>query len=134
MNWKRFVARTSLFTILALIGIMVFLDSCVQFRMTNKEIDQYFESKRQKGKQQFYFVGKQRINYLTVGSDSLPMVLFVHGSPGSLGDFIGFMGDDTLLSKAQLVSVDRPGFGTSNFGYAEPSLEKQAADIKPILE
>jgi pimeloyl-ACP methyl ester carboxylesterase len=39
-----------------------------------------------------------------------------------------------LLNKAQLISVDRPGFGYSNFGFAEPSLEKQAAFLKPIIE
>jgi len=33
----------------------------------------------------------------------------------------------------QMISVDRPGFGASNFGYAEPSLEKQVQDLKPIL-
>jgi pimeloyl-ACP methyl ester carboxylesterase len=134
MTWKRLLARTSLFTLIIFAGLMIFLDSCVQFRMSKKEIDQYFADKKQKGVEQFYYAGKQRINYLTVGSDSLPLVLFVHGSPGSLSAFIDFMGDEELLQHAQLVSVDRPGFGTSNFGYAEPSLEKQAAQLKAILE
>ncbi len=44
------------------------------------------------------------------------------------------MADTALLSKAQLVTVDRPGFGASNFGYAEPSLKKQSALLRPILE
>jgi pimeloyl-ACP methyl ester carboxylesterase len=134
MTWKRLLARTSLLTIAIFTGLMIFLDSCVQFRMSKKEIDQYFADKKQKGVEEFYYVGNQRINYLTVGSDSLPLVLFVHGSPGSLSAFIDFMGDDLLLSHAQLISVDRPGFGTSNFGYAEPSIEKQAAQLKPILD
>jgi pimeloyl-ACP methyl ester carboxylesterase len=42
--------------------------------------------------------------------------------------------DSTLQRSAQLVSVDRPGFGQSNFGRAEPSLEQQAKIIKPIIE
>jgi pimeloyl-ACP methyl ester carboxylesterase len=33
-----------------------------------------------------------------------------------------------------LISVDRPGFGASNFGVAEPSLAKQSEMLKPILE
>lgn len=134
MTWKRLLARTGLFTIAVFAGLVIFLDSCIQFRMSKKEIDQYFADKKQKGVEEFYFVGKQRINYLIVGSDSLPLVMFVHGSPGSLSAFIDFMGDEQLLQHAQLVSVDRPGFGTSNFGYAEPSIEKQAADLIPILE
>src|SRR5436853_881219 len=134
MNWKRLIARTSLLLGAVCAAMMISLDSCVQFRMTNKEIDHYFQDKAQKGTQEFYYVGKQRINYLTVGRDTLPLVVFVHGSPGSLSAFIDFMSDEQLLKVAHLVSVDRPGFGSSNFGYAEPSLAKQAADLKPILE
>jgi pimeloyl-ACP methyl ester carboxylesterase len=48
--------------------------------------------------------------------------------------FIDFMSDSLLLQKAMLISVDRPGFGSSNFGHAEPSLQKQAAMLKPMLE
>ncbi len=40
---------------------------------------------------------------------------------------VDFMGDTLLTSRAHLITVDRPGFGHSNFGNAEPSLEKQAA-------
>src|SRR5678816_1359529 len=97
MNWKRFLARTSIVTALLIAGLLITLDSCVQFRMSDKEIDQFFQDKRQKGSQQFYYVGKQRINYLTVGSDTLPLVFFVHGSPGSKSDFMAFLGDEELL-------------------------------------
>jgi pimeloyl-ACP methyl ester carboxylesterase len=134
MNWKRIIARSSLLSLVVLAALLVLLDSCVQFRMTNQEIDRYFEGKPHKGTQVFYYVGKQRINYLTVGSDTLPLVVFVHGSPGSLSAFIDFMDDEQLLQVAHLISVDRPGFGASNFGYAEPSIRKQAAQLMPILE
>ncbi len=74
------------------------------------------------------------INYLHVGDEDLPLVIFVHGSPGSLSAFIDFMADTALLKRAQLITVDRAGFGESNFGYSEKSLEKQAQYLKPILE
>jgi pimeloyl-ACP methyl ester carboxylesterase len=120
---------------LVAIGIVpVLLDSCLQFRMNKSEIDRYFADKAQKGTLHSFPVGARRINYLQVGNENLPLVIFVHGSPGSLSAFIHFMSDTALLRQAQLVSVDRPGFGYSNFGYAEPSLEKQAADLKPLLE
>lgn len=134
MRWKRLLKRTSLVSVLLLAGLLLFLDSCVQFRMSQSEIDNYFKNRPQKALTQSYYVGKQKINYAIVGSDSLPLVIFVHGSPGSLSAFIDFLGDSILTTRAQLVSVDRPGFGASNFGYAEPSLELQAAELKPILE
>jgi pimeloyl-ACP methyl ester carboxylesterase len=39
-----------------------------------------------------------------------------------------------LLQHAQLISVDRPGFGSSNFGNAEKKLKRQVDLIKPILD
>ncbi len=107
----------------------------MQFRMSKSEIDQFFLNKEKKGVLHEYPVGKGRvINYLHVGDENLPLVVFVHGSPGSLSAFIHFMADTALLKRAQLISVDRAGFGESNFGYAEKSLEKQAQYLKPILE
>jgi pimeloyl-ACP methyl ester carboxylesterase len=120
---------------LVFLGGVFLIDSCMQFRMNSSEIDRYFAHKRKKGTLYSYAVNSfRKINYLSVGDDDLPLVIFVHGSPGSLSAFIDFMADSVLLRHAQLISVDRPGFGYSNFGAAEPSLEKQAADLKPILE
>ncbi len=115
-------------------GFSIILDGCMQFRMSSREIDNYFSNVPNKGTLHQYRTGKRVINYLEVGNSSLPLLIFVHGSPGSLSAFIRFMKDTVLLANAQLISVDRPGFGSSNFGYAEPSLEKQAALLKPILE
>ena len=40
-----------------------------------------------------------KMNYAEIGSDSLPVAFFVHGSPGSWGGFIDFMKDTVLLKK-----------------------------------
>lgn len=134
MRWKRIVARTSIITIVCFIGLMFMMDSCMQFRMSKSEIDEFFKNKMYPANEYSYYVGRQKINYVITGNDSLPLVVFVHGSPGSLSAFIDFMDDTLLLEKTRMVSVDRPGFGASNFGYAEPSLEKQSVELKPILE
>lgn len=117
-----------------LLSPVFLIDSCMQFRMSSSEIKQYFSERGLKESEHTYKVGTRVINYVHVGQENLPLVLFVHGSPGSLSAFIHFLADTLLLEKVQLVAVDRPGFGFSNFGYAEPSLEKQAALLKPILE
>lgn len=128
-KWRRLLLPLCIFS-----GLMVFMDGCMQFRMNQSEIDAFFVNKEKKGTLQKYYVGNRVINYLKVGDTALPLVVFLHGSPGSLSAFIDFMGDTALLSKAELITVDRPGFGLSNFGYAEPSLQKQAALLRPILE
>ncbi len=128
-SWKWLIG------VLVFAGLLFLLDSCMQFRMSKTEIEAYFAKKEKKGSLHSYPVGKNRIiNYLKAGDETLPLVVFVHGSPGSLDAFIDFMADTALLKRAQLITVDRPGFGASNFGYAEPSLEKQATYLRPILE
>lgn len=134
MRWKRIVARTSVITIICFTGLLLSMDSCMQFRMSKSEVDNFFKGKMYPGIELSYFVGRQKINYIISGNDSLPLVVFVHGSPGSLSAFIDFMDDTVLLEKTQMISVDRPGFGASNFGYAEPELVKQVAELKPMLE
>src|SRR4051812_46363629 len=128
MRWKRIVARTSIITIICFAGLLILMDSCMQFRMSKTEVDNFFKGKMYPGVEYSYFVGRQKINYVVAGNESLPLVIFIHGSPGSLSAFIDFMDDTLLLEKVRMISVDRPGFGSSNFGYAEPSLEKQAAE------
>lgn len=110
------------------------LHSCLTFRMSKEEIDEYFQSNEVNGKQQQYQTGKYNIHYVQAGEETKPLVVFVHGSPGSLSAFIDFLGDTSLTNQALVITTDRPGFGYSNFGEAEPSLEKQAAALKPILE
>lgn len=128
-KWVKWVVGTVL-----IVSPLFLTDSCMQFRMSSSEIKTYFEKKDIKETENSYHIGKRVINYVHVGNENLPLVVFVHGSPGSLSAFIDFLADTTLLKKAQLISVDRPGFGSSNFGYAEPSLEKQTAMLRPILE
>ncbi len=106
----------------------------MQFRMSQSEIDTFFANKETKGTFHSYEIGKRVITYVKAGDESLPLVIFVHGSPGSLSAFIDFLADTALLKRTQLITVDRPGFGSSNFGNAEPSLQKQAAFLKPMLE
>jgi len=121
-------------TPIAIFAFMLLMDSCLQFRMSKSEIDTFFKDKEKKGTIKEYTIGKRTVNYLIAGDINKPLIVFVHGSPGSLSAFIDFMADSALLNRAQLITVDRPGFGASNFGYAEPSLKKQALLLKPMLE
>lgn len=61
------------------------------------------------------------------GDVGAPPVLFVHGSPGGWDAYERYLVDPELRARAHLISVDRPGFGRSGRGEAEPSLEVQAA-------
>lgn len=123
-----------LFVPVAIFALLLLMDSCLQFMMSKSDIDDHFKDSKNKGVLKQYTLDNRTINYLVAGDTDKPLVVFVHGSPGSLSAFIDFMSDSLLLQKAMLISVDRPGFGASNFGHAEPSLQKQAALLKPMLE
>ncbi len=106
---------------------------CFQFRMSQKEIDSYFEGYDQVPKIRQVELKDYKINYAEIGPDTAQMVVFFHGAPGSWTAFIKFMTDSDLADNFRIISVDRTGYGYSRFGVAEPSLHKQAEAYKPIL-
>jgi pimeloyl-ACP methyl ester carboxylesterase len=59
------------------------------------------------------------LHYAKTGADTLPTLFFVHGSPGSWIKFGKYLMDTDLLKKYRMISIDRPGFGYSNFGQAK---------------
>ncbi len=131
--WAKKIGKGILLTYLLLFVASRFLLSCFSFRLSPKDIDKNFTGFAQKPLQHQISTGGRTINYAEIGNDSLPTVLFVHGSPGSWSAFIDFMKDTALLQQVKMVSVDRLGFGYSHFGEGERSLEKQAACLKPIV-
>jgi pimeloyl-ACP methyl ester carboxylesterase len=109
------------------------LSSCLTFKISQKEIDKKFAGFAMKPVQHQMEVQGVKMNYAEIGSDSLPVALFVHGSPGSWGGFIDFMKDTFLLKKVKMVAVDRVGFGESDFGNGEKLLVVQSELLKPIV-
>jgi Predicted hydrolases or acyltransferases (alpha/beta hydrolase superfamily) len=68
-------------------------------------------------------------------SATLPLVVLVHGSPGSSDAFLDYLADTLLSRQFRLAALDRPGFGyTSGFGRPEPSLDAQAEALKGVVD
>lgn len=63
-----------------------------------------------------------------------PLIIFIHGAPGSSDNFHAYLADSTLNAKATLVAFDRPGYGYSDYGRAHVSLKEQAAAVGALLE
>ncbi len=81
-----------------------------------------------------YEVEGRTIHYTQSGAEGQPLVLMVHGSPGSSDAMLDYLADSSLTHRALVVTVDRPGFGYSDFGKTERSLEKQSQQLLPLLE
>lgn len=75
----------------------------------------------------------KKIHYVMVGEDSLPTLVFFHGSPGAWSAFIDYMKNPELLKHYRMVGIDRPGFGYSDYGQAL-NMQKQAAYLLPVFD
>lgn len=139
MNFKKILKR-----VFQVVGILVAIILVVIFIIMNFVFPDFYKSEQEQieiitetgqiaptfGT---YHVGKQLIHYTHIGDTSKPLVLFVHGSPGSSDAFLRYLADTSLSKVCQMITVDRPGFGESS-GEGEPSIERQAAVLKPIVE
>ena len=73
----------------------------------------------------------QGLSLLRNGPESAPLLLLVHGTPGSAEGF-----SDYVLNPPrgmQVVALDRPGFGHSGPAGAVTSLDTQAAAVAALL-
>ena len=80
------------------------------------------------------FVQKE-IRYIKSGiqDTTKPLILFVHGAPGSSDAFYDYLMDTNLVQKAQMISLDRLGYGYSDFGNAEKNISVHADVLHTIL-
>ncbi|RCR70431.1 alpha/beta fold hydrolase [Larkinella punicea] len=109
----------------------------VESRDSDEELAETFRNNPVQTEVHRYKIRDRTIRYLETeeaGQDTLPVVLFVHGAPSSLSFFKKFFKDTTLLNRAHLVAVDRPGYGYSDFGRVETSIVKQAQLLQPLID
>lgn len=76
--------------------------------------------------------GKIKLSYLRAGDPAGRLVVLIHGTPGSAKGWADFLLHP--LPGVEYVAVDRPGFGLTRPGGAEPSLAVQAAALILLLE
>ena len=119
--------------ILFIIACFVF-DHYVQFRRSDEEMKKIFSDRGVDATVGYYTTHGRNLRYISSGADSLPVLLMLHGSPGSVSYYGGRMADSFIRNTFRVFAVDRPGYGYSGFGDPEPSIQKQAAMIRPILD
>jgi pimeloyl-ACP methyl ester carboxylesterase len=119
-----------LLLLLATVGLAWVFD----FRQTDDELRAEFSAQRTQPSVHRYQVADRTIRFIeTPRIPGKPTVIFIHGAPSSLSFFNEFFKDTTLLNRAQLVAVDRPGYGYSDFGRVEPSVVRQADLLQPLI-
>lgn len=133
-SWGSWVLQIVLSIIAVFIIACFAVDQLVQFRMSDKELQVFFKQNKLDGRIHYYQAGGRTLRYIEIGNDTLPPLLFIHGSPASLSIYNRYYKDTLLQRRFKMYAVDRPGYGYSGLGKVEPSLQKQAAMIQPLLQ
>lgn len=132
------------------LAFLMFLSSCHKFAFyhhSDKEIRRHFQKAEKKLNPKntpknltipyqihHYPFENWCVRYLEAGNDSLPVLLMLHGSPSSLVAFRKFYTDTSILKHFKIVAVDRLGYGDSNFGRKETSVQKQMEAVLPLIQ
>lgn len=134
VRFKKIMRRTLLYST-ALLGIWILLAQCfiMRNRWSDKKAYSVFKAKEVPLKIYDTVINNRHLHYAVSGSDSLPTLVFIHGSPGSWMHYMKFMWDSAMRSKFRVVAIDRPGFGYSDFGKAI-HLQEQCAIISPVIQ
>ncbi|MCW3116415.1 MAG: alpha/beta hydrolase [Chitinophagaceae bacterium] len=111
---------------------LILAQSCMQFRISDTEAKKKFSEAGVSLYTETVTVNGFRMHYVKTGDNSFPTLFFVHGSPGSWDAFSEYLKDKDLLAKYRMISIDRPGFGDSEFGNAK-DLHAQSQLISPLL-
>lgn len=106
-----------------IIGIILLLwlvlaQSCMKMRISDKKAQKEFAEAGIKLQTLIKNSNGFPLHYAQSGNDTMPTLLFVHGTPGSWDAFKHYLKNKELLQNYRIISVDRPGFGYSDFGNA----------------
>ncbi len=113
------------------------MSSCFRgYIITDKDVRLHYMDKKIKPSISTISNDSLSLGIASIGADSLPMLLLIHGAPGSRWGYMNMMDDPDLRKKYHIVSVDRIGYGKSklNRKHNITSIELQAKSLLPLLE
>ncbi|MEM9050489.1 MAG: alpha/beta hydrolase [Bacteroidota bacterium] len=123
---------------LTLLGILsfFFMVSCVSMRDSDKTVSKNFEKKGVDVRINHEPFEEIEIRFIETGlvDEDAPLLIFIHGAPGSSNAFDKYLQDSILIQKARMISVDRLGYGYSDYGNAETSIARHAKLVKAVSD
>jgi pimeloyl-ACP methyl ester carboxylesterase len=111
---------------------IILAQSCMRFRVSDDEAISNFSKASVTLQTATATINNHRLHYVYCGADTLPTLVFIHGSPGSWNAFENYLKDSDLLKHYHMIAVDRPGFGYSDYGNAQ-HMDEQAKLIGALL-
>jgi len=126
--------KTVLLYVILLFGVLLFVSRCVIYkkRIYDSRAYKIFRKHQVPFSIHDTLLDGRHMHYAIAGNDSLPLLVFIHGSPGSWFRFMLFMYDADMLKRFRMMSIDRPGYGFSDYGKVL-HLEEQEKLIMQVL-
>lgn len=114
----------------------VLMTSCFsRYLISEKQVRRHYANKEVKPETRIIRNDTLSLCIASVGADTLPMLLLIHGAPGSLWGYMNIMDDPDLQKRFHIVSVDRVGYGKSRLKKKRfvTSIETQARALLPVF-
>ncbi|MCF0041784.1 alpha/beta fold hydrolase [Dyadobacter fanqingshengii] len=127
-------------SIIIVFFLSVSLSSCFsRYIISAKQVRKHYAAKKIKPEERIIKNDTLALCIASVGSDTLPMLLLIHGAPGSLWGYMNLMDDEDLQKRFHIVSVDRVGYGKSRLKMKKKrryvtSIATQANALLPVFE
>jgi pimeloyl-ACP methyl ester carboxylesterase len=118
------------------ITLILAIPACLTMRKSDNRIIRKFKKEGLQAQvKKINFEGKE-LRYVMSKpfNKDLVTIIFIHGAPGSNSDYEEYLTDKDLNQKANLISVDRLGYGYSDFGNSQTSVDKQAQSIQKLMD
>ncbi len=128
--------KFTIISVIITIILALLLTSCMQFRSSNKALKKDMKKKNISFEILQDTFQNHVFRYLYMNNtkkENAACIVIVHGAPGSSKDFLGYFEDTSLSNNFEMLIVDRPGYGYSEFGTYMP-LDSQAQWINQLIK
>jgi pimeloyl-ACP methyl ester carboxylesterase len=94
---------------------------------------EFFTGKKMPYKDTLIVSGGRPIRFVCSGNDTMPVLFFIHGSPGAWSDYRDYLADTALQKSFYMISADRPGYNGS-VGEGVATLEEQVNCLSGVFK
>lgn len=123
---------------LLILGSLLFFSQCFfvnRFIKSDADLDAHYLHSSIKPVYRNCLSGGRQVHYAVMSaSDTLPLLVMVHGAPGAWYGYMNLTDDSLLQKNFKIVAVDRLGYGKSDCGKEELSLVRQAEAIQKVID
>jgi len=124
--------KWKIFSITFCLVYLLFAQSCLRMRKNDKDAIGQFNKLGIHLRFNDFLLDDFKIHYAKTGNDTASTIFFIHGSPGSWSAYEKYLLDSNLTKKYRIISVDRPGFGFSNFNEPQ-NLNTQSSVLNKFI-